>query len=682
MQKNIFTSTFFIFLIMFLCINLKAQREGINPSPIKWGSIAKSDFNITVPSYSPDATSVTICRYGQTYVSETDSYYETHFDFHVRFIVLEKGGIDRANISIAFFSGSSGKSTVKKSFSGAYKSGRGGNEVRDIEGAVYNLDANGNIVAGKLQNDQIFVQDYSDVAHYGKVTFAMPNVKVGSIVEYKYTIIKRNIFTVENWYFQSENPCLHSEYRISFPDRKSYAVIKKGLLKDKIKFSESTLSSINSGILHNKVYAYELDSIPGLPDEPFVMSMRNFRTQVMIQISEVYNASTNSNIKIISTWKLLANDYKFDDQFGRIINKNSGLYAKLSHVWKKSEAANDKIMSCYNYVRDYFLCNNSWRTVATKNMKDIYEASVGSSAEINLFLAGFLKSAGFKPVMALVSTRDHGAINEKYPFISQFNHVICILKVDGKTMFLDASTKDGSYNFPPADIVDCKAFVIDPKNPELLTITTDAIFDKFVMSTVSVDGDSLKGKLLFRYKGYAAATQRKKLQDDSAAYFNDVVNEDDLLYLSNKIMMNTSNTNKPLLEQVNYSAASNSIKNDKLFYVNPFTIYGTFKNVLTSEKRKFPIEFNYPYKITYMYSVSIPDGYKIEDLPQNRNVAIHDNSASLLINYQSIGGNLQIKTELKINKMVFPVVDYENLKTLFNLWEVKHNEMIVLKKVE
>ncbi len=675
--------------ILAICIFMLSGFFGIaqkrsDPPPISWGDVSKKDFQLTAPGFSPDATSLTICRYGQTYVSEAAGRMETKVDVHIRFVVLHIDGIDRANVKINFWTGSNSDnviaSAVKKTALRTYRGGNDGYQIKNIDGCVYNLSKDGKIVASKLEEDQVFVNDYSDIANFGTVTFALPNVKVGSVVEYKYTIVKRDVFSVEKWYFQSESPCLHSEYRVSFPDKKAYAIIRKGLMKDDIKFSPSTLTSINLGRVYDEVYSYKIDSIPGLPDEPYVMSMDNFRTQIMLQISEYYDYSYNMNVAIISTWKQLANDYRYSDNFGRMLNRSGNVYSGFDYVLAGSETEMEKVEKCYNFVRDHFTCNNRGATMADNSLKEVYNSSEGSAVEINIFLAGFLKKAGLNPEMALVSTRDHGTVNEKYPFVAQFNHAICLLEIDGKTMFLDASSKEGDYRFPPAKIVDCKAFVIDPKNPEFVEVTTDENYNKFVMCTGNITDDSLVGKLQFKFKGYAAARERAKLDRDGEDYIHDAINKNDILALSNPMIVNKDKNDKPLLTQVNYSMGLSGMKTDKLLYINPFAVYGNFKNDFISKTREFPVEFNYPYIITYMYSIHIPDGYEVEDIPENENTALVNNSASVLVYYQVVDNILQIKTELRINNMIIPSDEYQNLKTLSEMWEMKHDEMIVLRK--
>lgn len=645
-------------------------------APIEWGQVNKEDFLFTCRDTFPDASSITLCSYGQTYVI---GKLETRTVVHVRFAVLHSDGIERANVSIPFWTGKSKGTEVKKRSSGSYGGDSDGDKVQDVKGFVYNLDEQGEIVKSELISDQVFVKDYSDIIKNGMVSFALPNIKIGSIAEYSYVIVRQYAFSLKTWSFQDDYPCLHSEYRVSFPDERSYAIIKKGALKDKIEISPSVLTDKNALGAQSKVIKYMLNNAPGMPDEPFITSMDNYRTKLIIQLSEYYDPYSNSNKKVISTWDQLVSTLRYSDFFGRQLNRNSGLFKENESLYEGSISETEKIKNCYNLIRNHFRCNGSYAVFAETNLKDAYSAGVGSSAEINLALAVLLKNAGLEPKMALVSTRDHGTVNENYPFISQFNHVICLVELEGKTFFLDASDQEGDYQFPPAEIVDCRAFVIDNKNPEFINITTEAIYDRFFMCSAKFDGDSLAGKLQFKYKGYAASIQRAKMNKDGDDYLQKMVNKHELLFLSNPMFVNEKDTDKPLLLQVDFAYNMNTTTNPGLIYLNPFSLYGDFKNEFTALTRQIPVEFNYPISITYMYNITVPEGYVVDYIPENTAVSNQDNSASVMVYYQNVGGIIQIKTELHINKLSFQPSEYENLKTISELWEQKHDEMIVLK---
>ena len=673
-----------VIALFFVLINTIAfsQNEIDDPPPITWGEIDTTNFKITNVDFSPDASSLTICKYGQvSSISNVDGSIGTETDIHERFIILTDEGINRANIEIPFYTGRKKRKKIRKLNSRSYTSSKSGQSVENIRAIVYNIDDEGNIDQSVLDKDQIFVTDYSDIANYGIISLALNNVKVGSIVDFNYTISDNHALYTKKWLFQSAQPCLHNEIRLQVINNISYATIRKGLLAKFIEMMPSNLTFEDNYRMEGDVYKYSLDSIPGLEDEPFVTSIDNYRTHILVQINRYYSYSLNRVVEAISTWPKLAEELLTDPKFGKQIKRYRMLFGSLHDVYSTAETDEEIAKQCYNYVSDYFSCNNKESIHATNNLDDVYESAIGSESEINLFLCALLNSAGINSNMALVSTRDNGYVNENFPFYNQFNYVLCMAYVNGDTIFLDASTKKGNFNYPPDFVVGSKAFPIKKNNTKFIEITTKGKYDKFVSITEELSQDSIFGKIQIRFKGYAAVKERIKFDDKTDNYLESTLNADDNLQLYKSEIFNSKNANKPMMLSTEYTLYDNNFGTTELYYLNPFTAYGDFKNEFKSERRYFPVEFNFPINITYLYSIKIPTDYEVVDLPKNSNKALSNNTASVSIFYQPSGNFIQVKTQLKINSIIFSPSDYANLKTLFDEWELKHNEMIVLKKI-
>ena len=655
------------------------SQDIIKDAPITWGKVDTSQFNMELPEFCNDASTVTLCRYGETFIQDGSiDQVETSTNVHVRFKVLERAGVERGNVNVYFWTGTT-KRGASKSSSGGAKGGIDGSRIENIEGAVYNIDENGNIEKTELNQEDIFVKDYSDLINNGVVSFALPNVKVGSIVEFRYSRISKYYFFSKEWYFQNEAPCLHSEYRVAYPEDKSYAIYVTGILKNRVEVVESSITNRNYRRDHERIFGYILKDSPGIIDDSYVKSIDNVKTRLILQMNEYYDPSINANVKIVSTWEHLADEMKYHDRFGRQLSKNITMLSGLDDLYSSGTEL-ERLTNCFNHIQNHFDCNG-WNSVfVDNNLKTAYESGVGSSVEINLSLAKLLKKADLNPTMALVSTRTHGEINEKYPFLRQFNHAIVIVKIGEKNYYLDASSKVSQVSFPPSNIIDCEAFVIDPDNPEIIKITSDTYYNKFVMYSGAVSLDSIKGKIQSKYKGYAAASERSQILEPLLDYFDNTFNDDKNLYLENPQVFNTTSNNKAFKSQVEFSMENSVTESGSQLYFNPFTVHSDFDNLLISKRRDYPVEFNYKYNITYRYSYTIPDGYTVSEVPENTNSALEDNSVTTLVQYTVYDNNIQINTNLKINKLVFSATEYPYLKQILDLWELKHKELIMLTK--
>jgi hypothetical protein len=82
-----------------------------------------------------------------------------------------------------------------------------------------------------------------------------------------------------------------------------------------------------------------------------------------------------------------------------------------------------------------------------------------------------------------------------------------------------------------------------------------------------------------------------------------------------------------------------------------------------------------------MATITIPEGYGIDNLPKNKRMMLPENKASFIYSIQHSGSNITILTKFDINKVTFLPDDYENLKLFYNQVIEAQAEDIILKKL-
>jgi hypothetical protein len=114
-------------------------------------------------------------------------------------------------------------------------------------------------------------------------------------------------------------------------------------------------------------------------------------------------------------------------------------------------------------------------------------------------------------------------------------------------------------------------------------------------------------------------------------------------------------------------------------YITPFINESISDNPLKQKKRTYPIDMIYPQKKALNSVIFIPEGYKVDFLPQKLNI---DNKLFKL-NYFIVSDNEQIKIsfEYYFKQSVYPVNNYSLIKYYFNEIVKKGNEKIVLSKI-
>ena len=142
-----------------------------------------------------------------------------------------------------------------------------------------------------------------------------------------------------------------------------------------------------------------------------------------------------------------------------------------------------------------------------------------------------------------------------------------------------------------------------------------------------------------------------------------------------------TNLATPVMQTFAFSTNNHSeIIGDKI-YINPMLFFTESHNPFVQEKRKMPINFEYPKFEKYNISYEIPEGYIIESLPKPLKISTDGNELSFSMNVNSQDNKIQIAVIKEINFAVISGDFYESIKEFYQKMIDKQNEKIVLKRM-
>src|SRR5687768_12585844 len=193
-------------VLAIFCLSL-SQSFAQEKSKIKFGKITAEDFKQNVYSLDSSANAVVIADIGSTeIIGNTKGSFSLEFKNYRRAHILNKNGYDIANVEIRI-----------------YTDGSAEEELKSLKAVTYNLE-NGKVVETKLETKSAVFKDKINKNLVIK-KFTFPNIKEGSIIEYEYKLNSDFIFNLQPWDFQSEYPCLWSEYNVSMPEFYYYVTL-------------------------------------------------------------------------------------------------------------------------------------------------------------------------------------------------------------------------------------------------------------------------------------------------------------------------------------------------------------------------------------------------------------------------------------------------------------------------
>jgi hypothetical protein len=108
---------------------------------------------------------------------------------------------------------------------------------------------------------------------------------------------------------------------------------------------------------------------------------------------------------------------------------------------------------------------------------------------------------------------------------------------------------------------------------------------------------------------------------------------------------------------------------------------GYKENPFKSAQRFYPVEMPYTLDETYLLQLQVPEGYVVDELPQQIMVKLNENDDGLFeYRLSESNGTISLRSRLRIKRSLFMPDEYNMLREFFDLVVKKHNEQIVFKK--
>src|SRR5690606_9601161 len=198
-------TTLIALLFTFFSITAFAQEYGF-----PFGKTLLDELTMTTYERDTSASAVVLNEFGNAYISS--GTYNLVFNYHVKIKILKKDGLSQADFAIPLYKSTTGKKE----------------EVKDIRASTFNLE-NNRIEESGLDLRNIYSEDLNK--YWDQKKFALPNVRVGSVIEIMFTIESPFIFNFRKWEFQTDIPKIYSEYWARIPGNYIYNMTLKGFLK-------------------------------------------------------------------------------------------------------------------------------------------------------------------------------------------------------------------------------------------------------------------------------------------------------------------------------------------------------------------------------------------------------------------------------------------------------------------
>ncbi|NJN77950.1 MAG: DUF3857 domain-containing protein [Saprospiraceae bacterium] len=623
---------------------------------LKWGQVDVEQLKMTSYPLDTSANVILLLNYTKIDRGFYAGNYGIFYDYHYRVKVMEKSKYSGGEIEL--LSDNYNQITEVKA-----------QTINYIDGAVERIN-----VKEVLTDDQ-----------GGGTTlyrFSFPEIRDGSVLEYKYRIFCTNPVLIEPIFLQSVVPTVWSELNFLEMNELEYKIVPLG---GKHEYFYEGQQSVEANNFHDggTEYRWVMKDLSGVDYEDYTTSIDNSLARMAIQL-HAYEFDEGKQY-VFKDWDAYCESYYNDDDVMKQVDDAKQLKKLMKDLkvpLAKANTEKEKMIAIFDYVRDNVNWNGNINIYITEDLKTSYKYRNGSSADINLMIIGALKQAGIKAYPVLISTRENGRLHKDYPLAKQFDQVIVQAEVGGEAYLFDATFDVIPYNLMPYPNLNYDGLAVKNGSWEWVKIEAQ-LASKIVEVEMEITEDgTMSGTFEYNRDAYRAFEVRQEVEETGLdkyieSYFADIFPESKVTDLK---FDNLEDGTKPLKETMKFSSENACQVAGDLMYFNLLMGLGFSESMFREHKRTQPVEMTYPLIDDYTFKIKIPEGYKAEELPSDMDISLPDNAASFKFTIIEKDGYLEYNARLELIKIYYEVSQFKALKAFMDKVVEKQTSQVVFKK--
>lgn len=661
-------NTILFFLLTSCALNIMAQTSEPN---MKWGKPTDEELNMTEYAADKEAKAVVLCHL--TSVSYTMDMYNYMVDYQVkkRVKILKDDGKDFANLSIPYIYNPK-EDRIES--------------IEDFKAVAYNME-NGKVSKTKIGSDQIHTERIDEDYMLAKV--AIPQAKVGTVIEYEYTRHSNVFYHIFDWDAQEDIPVVFTQYRLEIPAIFIFNVEMSGFLPLESHPSTGILTyRANSDNMSRpascktNIYLFIGRNLQAMKKDEFVWNERDYITKVTAELKS-YATSGGNYQDVKKTWEQVDNILMQHSDFGLRLNDHSKFRDELTAAGiAEMSDLKEKMAATFKILRQKLAWNGEFDLLPHPASEVIKKGS-GTSGDLNMILINMLGDVGVQAYPVVMSTRRHGRLPQTYPSLNKLNTFIVAVPSGASWLYLDATSADGYINALSTNLyVDHARLVQKGKSDQWVNLQKvgEAKTQIMVVGSISSEG-VISGERTALYTGNSASNERMAFREanDSATFIAKKSAECGMEISC--CQMTGHREFAPSVKEEMYFTKQGDVVADHI-YINPFTDFPIRENPFVEEKRMLPVEFPCNQNFNMTIRLTLPEGWKLDDEPKSTKITTEDKSISAHILYEVKDENmLSIQVQFRQNGIIYYKDTYDTLRQLYDIFSSRSKDMLVLKKI-
>lgn len=647
----------YLLLFAFFALNVLAQTPEPN---LKWGKPTDEELNMTEYEADKDADAVELCRLVEVSYNWINDNFRVYYRVKCRLKVLKPEGKRVGDQTISF---RINDNHLRHEIVGGLKA------------TTYNME-NGKVVKTKMENSMVHEEQFDKTTQL--IKFSVPQVRVGSVIEYEYRLESDFYYDLRDWHAQKGIPVVYTRYDLSVPEWFVFNLDQTGmiLLEHQEKSGSMTIGdthlTVNEDIFTGR-------NLPALKDDDYVWCAEDYGTKITHELKGIYVPGAVYK-DYTAKWEDIDKMLLEDEEFGGRIKKSSPLKDEIqSSGIPAISDPRERAAACWKLLSKKVKWNGDYAFWAKSGAKTLKEAT-GTNADINFLYINMLHDAGIEAIPVALRLRNRGHLPMSHASLKYLSTFVVGIQVNDSTYeYMDASAEDGYLNvLPPRLLTDMARVIRKGSQGEWVNLqkTARSVETVVIQATLNEEG-LISGNKVTNCVGESAANLRKKWRTakDSIDVIHEI-QENDEIEISQYELVGQHDFSPTVRETISFTKACTTA--DDLIYLNPLVFIPQRKNPFTTDTRDLPVEFPYSQRETYNVMLKLPEGWQVEEMPQP--IILKFDGITARMGVQQNGDMLQAQYRLDVNQTFFSQQQYQDLKSFLDKLIESNKKIITLKK--
>jgi hypothetical protein len=516
-------------------------------------------------------------------------------------------------------------------------------------------------------------------------TFTLPDVTVGSIIEYKYKVGMPGIVLDNYWTIQHELYTVKESFRM-----KPYSGRLEGFDTGfQVAALYSHMPSNIKPVQKSGGYELDVDNMPPFESEGYMPPEEDFKPQM--RFFYVNPAISNPD----KFWQDAGKRWN-DDAEHFIGNRKEVAQAAADALGSETDSEK-KLRKLY--ARAQQIRNLSYERERTEqeqkkehlkdnqNAGDVLARGAGYRNDITRLFVGLARSAGFNASIVRVGNRGQKLFDKSLLSRRQLDTEIALVNLGSKDVFLDPGTQLCPYGYIRWIRTSSEGLKLDKKGGTFVNVppaTYDkASIDRVANVALAADG-TLSGTATISFRGGEALEHRlDALDSDDAGKKKDLESELQGWLPSGASVKLTdvqgwTAIDQPLVASFHVELSSYASTAGKRLLVPAYLFQAKQLDAFKHAERKFPVYFPYAFGEADRVNMTIPGGYSLESVPPQQTARLN------YAGYQNVaqldGQMLVTQRILQVNGIFFRLDVYPEFRDFFNKVQAGDEQQVVLRE--